>query len=56
MAPSKSDFNALADAICNTPMPQATKDELVDRFIVYFAQVNPRFDDVRFRDAAGATP
>lgn len=52
---SKRDYDALADMVRNTPMPQEARDEITDRMIVYFEQTNVHFDAVRFRDAAGAT-
>lgn len=52
---SRRDYEAIADMVRNTPMPQESRDEITDRMIVYFEQVNDRFDAVRFRDASGAS-
>lgn len=52
---SRRDYEALADMIRNTPMHQHSRDELVDRMIVYFEQTNVHFDAVKFRDASGAS-
>jgi len=49
---SKRHYQAIADMVRYTPMPDESRAELVDRMIVFFAEDNERFDDVRFLEAA----